>query len=76
MTCSQHGCGQTGTTYRLAMRKTVSVLCDAHRASLMALGMVWVPERRSDDLTPIVERRKPEWLSRLTGRDETGRLVA
>lgn len=62
--------------YKAAMRQVFADLCGPCHASLSALGMVWVPERRTVDVTPIRERRQPEWLSRLTAKDLTGRIVA
>ena len=76
MICSQADCTNEGAAYRLALRQIRSVLCPACHASLSSMGMVWVPERRTVDVTPIRERRQPEWLNRISGRDETGRIVA
>ena len=69
MTCGN--CGQFRETahYKLAMRRITSDLCAPCHASLSALGMVWVPERRAENVTPIVERRQPAWLERLTAKE-------
>ena len=75
-TCSNCHLSRPTNRYKAAMRQVFTSLCDPCHASLSALGMVWVPERRAVDLTPIRERRRPEWLSRLAAKDLTGRIVA
>lgn len=54
--------------YKLALSRTTANLCAECLASLSALGMTWI-ERRADEVTPIVERRQPAWLSRITAKE-------
>ena len=75
MICSNCHRSVETARYKAAMRQLYAELCGECHASLSAMGMVWVPERREVDLTPIRERRQPEWLSRLTAKDYTGRVA-
>lgn len=75
MSCTNCHRSTDTARYKLAMRTTTADLCGECHASLTALGMTWVPERRAVDLTPIRERRQPEWLRRLTPKDFTGRVA-
>lgn len=69
MTCANCQLFRETAAYKLALSRTTANLCAECHASLSALGMTWVAERRADDVTPIVERRQPAWLSRLTARE-------
>ena len=73
MTC-QH---PNRITYLYALGRRTTDLCHDCKAASEALGMTF-RERRLTDLTPMVERRsdwKPAWLSRISARDETGRVA-
>ena len=48
--------------YKLALSRTTAELCVDCFAALSAIGMTWVP-------VPVVERRQPAWLSRITARE-------
>lgn len=68
MMCSQAKCERPGRRFGYALGRRETILCDQCADQLIAMGMM---------LRPIEEApRKPEWLSHLRGRDETGRLVA
>jgi hypothetical protein len=80
-TCAQAGCLNTDLkAYRIGMgpRAIIRALCQSCAASLSAIGLAITPvERRVEDIAPVVERRRsfrPAWLSRLTARDNTGRI--
>lgn len=69
MTCSNCSLFRDTARYKLALRSITANLCSPCLASLSALGMTWIADRRAADLEPIVERRQPAWLSRITARE-------
>lgn len=80
MKCSQAGCIQTDVhPYKKFIGRGLVNLCGNCAASLQAIGMsLTLVERREEDVTPMVERRrtvKPQWLDRLTARDDTWRVA-
>ena len=76
MTCGNCGLFRPTAHYKLALRRVEADLCSECHAALFAIGMVWVLDQRTANITPIVERRQPAWLANLRGRDESGRLSA
>ena len=62
---------------RLGLRSEVQLACSGCRTEIARHGFLRVVDRRVTDLLVIHERRgwKPAWLSRLTARDETGRVA-
>jgi hypothetical protein len=75
--CQQQKAGLV--PYRMPLRGTVRIFCPDCIQTLNGLGMGWSPiERRSETLPVINERRheRPQWLSRLRARDETGRMAS
>ena len=76
--CSQGGCrdGRDVHLYRLPVHGLTSALCAACVASLVALGMDWRLERRSDPQRPD-RGPLPAWRQRIVdglgrGKDLTG----
>ena len=81
MKCSQAGCIQTDVQpYKKFIGRGLVLLCGSCASALQSIGMsLTLVERRESDVTPMVERRRiaqPAWLSRISARDETGRMSA
>ena len=62
---------------RLGLRADVHLACAGCRADIAKSAFLRVVDRRVTDLPVLHERRgwKPAWMSRLTARDETGRVA-
>jgi len=83
MTCHGHASthdNRNARPYYRACRPRVVVLCDGCATGLNALyeSWVWRPDLRvvPDRTSKDASHRRPRWLARLRGRDESGRLVA
>lgn len=62
---------------KLGLRRVLLVMCAGCRSTMLAIAVI--VEQRQREVPVTADRRhsfRPAWLTHLTARDETGRMVA